>query len=290
MRTIYATTKPGRGDTRFIALGKWLQQLREPSVARAGTVVEYSNTKPRASDTRLIALQKILQLEQSIKGLQSDLVSHWKLDDANYLDSAGTNHLTANGLPSMAEGKINAQSVRFNPAMTDFLYHASNTGLQASGQWSFAGWFYLTGYGPTTSSIISKWGTDAYEYRLYLDAIGRLQVWTGQGTFPFMGTASAVLALNTWHFFTWTCAYSTGIFRTLTLTIDNGTPITNELPIPLPAAMDFRIGAHRNAITGDWRYFTGRIENVSFWDRVITATEKSLLWNNGAGRPFPFSL
>ena len=58
--TIYATTRPGRYDTRAIAKGKWLQQLASPSAAVAGVLQEPIDLDIKFHDSRLMVIQKIL--------------------------------------------------------------------------------------------------------------------------------------------------------------------------------------------------------------------------------------
>lgn len=60
MRTIYATTRPGWFDTKAIAKGKMLQQIKDPSSAAAGLLASPDNTNPTSTDTKLRTLQKIL--------------------------------------------------------------------------------------------------------------------------------------------------------------------------------------------------------------------------------------
>jgi hypothetical protein len=41
-------------------------------------------------------------------------------------------------------------------------------------------------------------------------------------------------------------------------------------------------------VSSVFRYFTGLLGPLSFWKRTLTAPERALLWNGGAGFPFPF--
>jgi hypothetical protein len=58
--TIYPTTRATFFDTKATAKGKWLQQIRSPSSARAGMIAEPPTTHLKFHDTKLVVLQKII--------------------------------------------------------------------------------------------------------------------------------------------------------------------------------------------------------------------------------------
>lgn len=279
-KTIYATTKPGWYDTRAIAKGKWLQQLNSPSNVSAGLVATPDTHNPGHADTKLRVLQKILARSQ-LSSLYTDLVSHWKLDDLNYRDSVGTNHLSAVGTPVLQAGKVHAQAVTFPsdniPQVDHYLTISSNTDLQANTNFTFAGWFYHLIDAAINGTIIYKTG----EYMLVADATAiYTQVQGSPSGSTVNGASVARPTINQWHFFVYSYNTSTKVF---TVQVDL-TRVSEVLGGWVPGdsiavgAGDFSVGF----------FLPARLQSISLWHRLLTDAEITNLWNNGAGRAYPF--
>lgn len=294
MKTIYPTTKPGWHDTKAIAKGKWAQQLISPSTVKAGSIDPITDTTPRKGDGQLRTIQKILAIQQTITGIQESLavglISHWPLNDEHYLDVVGSNMMSASGNPGLAAGKVSANAMLCVPGSNDYLGIESNATLVATGDFSFSGWLYVTDWGgaPYTNGILGKWSDGSEEYLLYADGTGVLRsVGSSDGSTNDEGGASPALAINTWHFFTWTYQRST---KTFTLTVNSPADniYTHTLAGDIFEGTSYFFIATYQEPAFTYHNYKGRLESFSMWNRVLTAAEKLYLWNNGNGRAYPF--
>ena len=68
----------------------------------------------------------------------------------------------------------------------------------------------------------------------------------------------------------------------MNLEVNGGAVQSTTLPVNHRAATttEFWIGRY------DTSYFNGRIDNVGFWKRLLTANEKAYLYNTGSGRSY----
>lgn len=214
------------------------------------------------------------------------LISAWNLATVN--DSFGTNNLTNNNGVTFVAGKI-GNCASFD-GISKYLSIVDNALLSfgAGKKASFCGWFKLTAYpgAGVRSCIIGKSSVGGASVEYIIDV-------TEDGTFRFivspdgvslniLSSPAGIVQLNVWYFFC--CWYdgnslyselnNNGTIYKLTYTSDifNGTS-------------DFCIGA-RNSTTS---FLTGFIDAVRVYkhnNRVLTAAERTVLYNLGLGREF----
>jgi len=104
-------------------------------------------------------------------------------------------------------------------------------------------------------------------------------------------TADATWRNGNWHFITITVD---GANDTIVITIDNsskaisynatGTPIGFDNFI----TYDMAIGSRNDNGTGS-KWFAGDIDELIFWDKILTAQDKTDLYNSGSGLAYPFT-
>lgn len=209
--------------------------------------------------------------------LRVGLVSYWKLDEASGTrnDSVGANHLTDNNTVTQGAGKV-GNAGQFTSANLENLSRASNASLLVSGvDFTVAGWFWFDTTGlATLGNKGASWTifarTTRIDYRVF-DA----GFFTAQKNFT--------QAANTWYFIL--VEYN---IATKTASVDinqSGTPgtvvTTNQV---VDDAVSFALGLDQ----GGFGYLNGRADEIGFWKRLLTPTEKAHLYNGGNGRTYPF--
>ena len=216
-------------------------------------------------------------------GLLTGLVAYWALNEAsgNAIDlHSGGLTLTAANAPGAAAGQVYATARTFNGA-SQYFSRASESALQTGDiDFAMSGWFLLsanTGYRP----IVSKWGAAGNrEWLLYYDKDFNkitMQISANGTTQPYLPAATTA-DLNTWAMF---CAWHDATANKIYLQINGGT--VAELAHTGGAYIgtaDMMIGK-LNAAS---EYWPGRIGPIAFWkNRTLSADDRTLLWNGGAG-------
>jgi hypothetical protein len=210
------------------------------------------------------------------------LISYWKLNEVSgsRADSHGTNALTDNNTVASAAGKIGNCAV-FNAASNESLSVADNASFNVNA-FTFAGWFQLVNWEAGFEAILSKWTNDSNaEFGLFPDGTGlAFWVWQTQTVIREVSLA-ATLANNTWFFVVvWYDPATTSI----NIQLNNGTPATattSGFTTRYQASTaTFMLG---DVAGSDLANLNGRLDEWGFWNRVLTSTERTELYNGGAG-------
>jgi hypothetical protein len=136
---------------------------------------------------------------------------------------------------------------------------------------TMCGWFRVDAIG-ATEAIFS---TDV-QFQVYVNNVGGVffQCNGGNATVP-NGTVSA----NVWYFFTlWADAVGNYV------SINNGTVYSSLTPGNYGIKTSFRFGVDRNLATNS--LLGGSVDETAIWSRVLTADERTFLYNSGAGRTY----
>jgi hypothetical protein len=215
--------------------------------------------------------------------LLNTLISYWKMDEASgtRADSKGTNNLTDNNVTS-APGIIN-NGASFIAANSAYLTHLSNTDLQLGGtNLTIALWCNVIFGGAGVGYILlSKDGTIDREYSIEFDGVNSVQFFI----FTLGGYANvsvaATISLGALQFVVAQFNNTTG---QMLLSINGGTPVSVTTPglVIVNGASPFFIGGRARLDT----FFTGVIDEVGIWKRLLTAGEITTLYNGGIGLPF----
>ena len=198
-------------------------------------------------------------------GLNTNLVSYYKLDGNSFVDSVGTADLT-NFDTVNGTGKIKDSRV----FTTDFMERA-NTGLTGTQARTFQLWVYSTdvsnyrdmiNYGDESSGAL-------FHFRQNNDGTIYIQN-QAQGF-----STNTSIVINTWTMvtFTWDGTeariYQDGVLTGLgNIAFNTGTSV----PI--------HIGVYQDEAQSFW---AGSIDEVGIWSRAITLTEITQLYNDGTG-------
>jgi hypothetical protein len=195
-----------------------------------------------------------------------------------------SNNLTSNNTVPSVTG-IQGNGREFTAANSEWLGAAgANNDLKfADGRdWTLTGWLWAASWVNNTYFI----GNDASGNREILFALStgnsnclncNLNPGGAGGGFV---DAGSLMATSVWHFFAFTYTHSTGTIggRVNGGVITTGTRAGGAL---VQSANPLNFG--RRQFSGANAHFSGRLDEVAKWDRVLSTAELNTLWNNGSG-------
>lgn len=220
-------------------------------------------------------------------GLASGLVGYWPFDQvvgSTSLERTGTtNAASLQSATTLAVGRFGnafnsggsntTNAVITRPVQDDFSivfwFKTSAVGLSAVGSQWYAGRGLIDGEvgGSTNDFGVSLTGT----------AAGVVGVAAGTGATDVTATSPGAYDNNAWHQVAYTRTRSTGA---LALKVDQGTTYTATGGTQaLTSPTNLRIGA----IQTNANHFTGQIDDVRFYNRVLSAEEQQALYILSAG-------
>jgi hypothetical protein len=223
--------------------------------------------------------------------LLTSLISYWKLEEASGTRAdavtASGNDLTDNNTVTQNPGII-ANAAQFTRVNTEYLSHADNASLSTGDiDYTVAAWVYLDSKPGNMGVIAKDSGGANREYVLqYTNASVRF-------VFTVLDTAGSTIGLVTANTFgapataTWylVIAWHDSVNNVVGISVNAGTADTAVTTgVPADKTATFYIGADQAVSNWD-----GRIDEVGFWKKVLTATERTTLYNGGVGRTYPFT-
>jgi hypothetical protein len=216
--------------------------------------------------------------------LATGIEAYWKFDegsgtttsDSSGHGSTGTTHGSNIWTPS---GKINAGLQLGGPGSTNYV--STSLPVTTSGPVTYAGWANradsLGSYGLLGSSASGGTGP-------------LIQIPSGTNSIKFWRHTSGVSTVfnnavptpGTW--FQWALV-DDPTAQTTTLYINGASVGTNSYTATGATAGNVEIGGY----AGTSSLFKGLIDEVGVWNRALTATEVTTLYNGGTGLQYPFS-
>lgn len=227
--------------------------------------------------------------------LLTGLVAYWKLDEASGArsDSVGGQTLTDNNTVTSAAGKV-SNAGGFELDNTEYLSHADSATLSLGSDTDFtiACWVKLESKGAFDGGIVVKdnggiaHGLET-EYGLAMNNAGsdRFRFAVGNNV-TFAEVDANTLgspSLATWYFIV---AWHDSTANTINIQVNNGTADSAAWSGgTYDGTSDTWIGSEPASAA---RAFDGLIDEVGFWKRVLTAGERTTLYNSGNGTTYPF--
>ena len=159
----------------------------------------------------------------------------------------------------------------------EYISAGNPTELQFTSSFSISGWFKSSS--ATNQRIVSKDDGTNRSYLVQLQSTGkvRAQIYTGGGTAQVNESVSGFND-GDWHHFVFTFENGVGT----KLYIDNATPTVDSVTAAIdndPA--DFEIGRKGNSTN----YFTGDIDEIAVWNKVLDATDVATIYNATNNNP-----
>jgi hypothetical protein len=221
--------------------------------------------------------------------LTDNLISYWKLDEpsGNALDAHGGNTLTENGTVGSAAGRINSAR-DFEQADTDFFERGDSAELSTGDvDFTLQAWVNAESFA-SYPSIVTKGGASDREYGLsYESNRFRFSVssdgtsWTGVVAADDFGAPST----GTWYH---VVGWHDSVNNQIGISVNGVATTASYSGGAIDGAGAFRVGAYWSEADGNGRW-DGLIDEVGLWKRVLSAAERSALYNGGLGLAYPFA-
>ena len=211
--------------------------------------------------------------------LTDNLISYWKFD-GDATDSKGSNDGTVSGASITTSGKINSA---YSFDGTNDSINVGSIALNNK-SFSFSMWLANTNSSSTISKLII--GQNSIGSTNNVLHIGRRSN-TSKFTFAFytndLDSSTNMSTDGTWEH--WVCTYNAStnsrkIYRNGTL--DNSDTATADYQ----GTGDLYIGY---APFSSNSYFEGKADEIAIWDKELTSTEVTELYNSGNGLSYPFT-
>ncbi len=216
--------------------------------------------------------------------LTNNLLAYWKLDETSgsRVDSIGTNSLTDTNTVTSTTGKKGSAS-QFTAANSEYLSIPSNANLSTgdvSFTWAF--WFYMDSgpgsfpsllykgtYGTATDYFFGFANGQDLDFVLYRDA----------SHLAIARTSGISFTPGAWYF---VVGWYDSVNDTVNMSINNGA-VSSTSFVGGPASTSSPLNIGHGSTAGGFAYFNGRIDEVGFWKQVLSAPERSDLYNGGVG-------
>lgn len=224
--------------------------------------------------------------------LLTNLLAHWKLDEASgtRVDSHETNDLFDSEFlapvgqgPSLAAG-LPGFSAHFDSANATQL--DSVAGVLAIGDEDFtiAGWVQFDAGSVSPTGLFGRWIAPGFrEYLVYFDG-STFQFYVSSDGTDGISVSSPEIVGDSFPYFV--VVWHDSVNNLIGISVNNESPTT----------LAHSTGVHENLVTGlsmgtnveGGTWLTGLMDSWSVWDRVLTSSERSQLWNSGSGLDYPF--
>ena len=205
--------------------------------------------------------------------LADDLISYWSFD-SDATDDVGSNDGTVQGATHITSNqKLGAGAYEFEKYTTEYITVTDDATLDMTDTFTISFWVSFES-STTTMKMVDK-GDGAYEIDWISNTVrfnrGNVAVMNSAALTPTAGVYYHVVCVrdgtnaNIWI----NGVEDTGTYATALVT----------------TATDLNFGRKNNNLD----YLDGRMDEIGFWDRVLTDAEIGELYNSGTGLAYPFS-
>lgn len=213
--------------------------------------------------------------------LVDSLVAYYKLDESsgNASDSFGGNTGTVTNITYSA-GKINNCAV-FNGTSSDISVPVGVYSLfDGTKSWTISAWVYPTNLTGNHTIFRNSSGDANNGFNSgvsFFSSASNINILRANGGSSVANQSTATLTINTWNYVT-----ATYDGTNVSLYINAGTPFTQANAISGVTAVLGRFGRWVELSTS-YYWWAGNIDETAFYNRALTSTEVSQLYNSGAG-------
>jgi hypothetical protein len=215
--------------------------------------------------------------------LLNSLIAHWKLNESSgiRIDSHGGNDLGDINTVASAAGKL-GNAASFVAGNEESLSVGDNAALSMGDiDFTIALWVWFDAL--TGTGLAGKWATSSIEYIAYFDGTNLRFHVSNNGSNNVSVVNPQSISINTWYLFV---AWHDATANTINLSINNNTPASAAHTTGVHNGnAAFFLGRNEEGLT----WLSGRLDSVSIWKRLLTAAERTQLYNAGAGLDYPFA-
>lgn len=213
--------------------------------------------------------------------LTDGLVSWWEMDEASgtRVDIHGPNDLTTVTTVTQVAGKL-GQAGQFVHASNEYLRTSTDTGLEGGDRdWSFAVWVKADTAGNLFTVMCKGNDTAAASNAYFLTtSASKMKLYISTGAWKTV-TANTFGTIPTDTWFLICCSHEAST-KTIRISVNGG---AEDSVVYTGTALDvgtnFNIGIY-GSTTYSW---DGAIDQPAFWDRLLTADERTELYNDSDG-------
>lgn len=211
---------------------------------------------------------------------------YWKLDEVSGNRSAtyGSITLTDTNTVTSAAGK-QGNAAQFTAANSETLGATSGLSNVTFGDsdFTFTGWVYLdskaalqtilrANQSGTTLAYMIRYESGSDRIKFYVESDAGAQ---SSATASSFGSPS----LSTWYFIT---AIHDSVNDVIKISVNNGAMDTTSVATGTRTTVgNIYLGSY-----GAGEYWDGRIDEIGFWNSVLTSEQIAAIYNGGAGRTF----
>ena len=230
-----------------------------------------------------LGLLLILFTSQALAITNDNLVHYWNFDETsgNLLDLVGSNNGTNTSVTQNQTGIINkAYSYNGSSSKTDLTN--ANTFI-ASSEISTSQWIKPS----ITSGADIIWtsnngNTDTILYELFIED-EKIKFFGCNGSDQFQLMDSTTVSTSNWTHIVTTLTNNGAYLYVNGLLVASDTSNTN----PTTGATEAHFGFLR---TGATNYYSGLIDEVGIWNKILSGTDINELYNGGNGLTYPFDV
>ena len=220
--------------------------------------------------------------------LSSNLVSCFELDETSgtRADSQGSNDLSSINTVGSATGiQGNGADFETTGSPNQYLDKSAPTGMTGTTAYSFQAWIKPESVASTQSYIGHSESGDAnIHFQSWIGATGEATFRRGiSGSSITLTTSGAGITAGNWYHMVGTFSTTNGMILYIngTSAATNSTLTTNTLPSSAP---HFVIGQRWRGGAANLP-FDGVVDVAAVWNKELTSTDVSALYNSGSGIP-----
>ena len=277
-------------NSEYLLISSTTQVLTGDVDFAVSTWFRLSNTMG-ASDQMTLISKRDMGLAQFST---ASFVSFWNLNETsgNRADSYSTNTLVDYNTVTATNGLINSAAF-FVRANSEAFYINDNASLSTGDiDFTWAGWVRLHTKAAQAFIAAKGYGTDREWCLLYNQSVDRFRFFISASA----GAANAIVdaealgapALNTWYFI---CAWHDATANTTNIQVNNLAVINSTATAgvaPADRGGQFMMAAEGTGTVGS--FLDGAIDESFYVKRVLTAIEKTQIYNGGAGLTYPLNV
>lgn len=221
--------------------------------------------------------------------LTDNIAAYWKFDESsgNAADSVGSSTLVNNGTITYSAGKI-LNGANLASASSQYFTVADNTALSITGDLSIAGWYNFTSTAGTQALAAKRTSTgNQRSYTFYINAGNTLNTdFFPDGSTDSLASVSWTPLTGTWYHIGFAYNATGGSVAFYVNGAQQGTTQTGVTNSIFDSTSPFSIGAY---FVGPTALLNAEVDEIGVWSRTLSASEFSLLYNNGLGISYPFA-
>lgn len=199
----------------------------------------------------------------------ANLVSSWRFQ-SNSNDEKVANNGTDTNTPTYVTGKF-GKAINLVAASSQYVQLGTNASLNITGNFSVAAWINTTTIAAGPFFIYAK---DDVAKRGFCFGIASGEVYTEKGGVGLLTSTGAGITVGQWFHVAATFDGSTWLLYA------NGVQVGTVAGTAIPTQATCNACIGRRQYSGAESYFDGKIDDVSIWNRKLTAAEILTMYKN----------